>query len=86
MSMIQLGARSGATEAMMVFQSPRDAGEKSFDPEGQLFLSRDLYTSKQFSHLRRNSAEYFPLSVIVLQAHSAGLPFFGILDNLSGWQ
>merc|ERR1719265_2949064 len=76
--MIQLGARKGFTDAISVFQSSRDLGEKSFVPTGQLFLSSDLDTSRQLSHLKKSPPEYLPLSAILLQAHSAGLPFFGL--------
>jgi hypothetical protein len=69
-----------------VFQSSREVGEKSFVPDGQLFLSFERRTSKQLSHLRRNRAEYFPLSSTFLQVQPFGLPVFGASENFTTWQ
>jgi len=84
--MIQCGERNWVAEAMKVFQSSRDSGEKSFVPAGQLFLSLDRYTSKQFSHFKRTLAEYLPTSSTFLQVHAFGLPAFGVEENSPPWQ
>jgi hypothetical protein len=73
-------------EAMKVFQSSRVSGEKSFVPEGQLFLSLERRTSKQFSHFKRVLAEYLPLSSTFLQVQALGLPVFGAKENAMDWQ
>jgi len=86
MSMIQWGARNCVAEAMKVFQSSRDSGEKSFVPVGQLFLSLERYTSKQFSHFKTVLAEYRPLSSTFLQVHPVGLPAFGAVVYAMAWQ
>jgi hypothetical protein len=73
-------------DLMKVFQSSREVGEKSFVPDGQLFLSFERRTSKQLSHLRRNLAEYLPLSSTFLQVQPLGLPVFGASENFTTWQ
>jgi len=58
MSTIQCGLRKAfPPDAKKVFQSDRDAGEKSLVSLGQLFLWYDLRASIPFVHFRRAPAE-----------------------------
>jgi len=71
---------------MKVFQSSRDAGEKSLVPVGQLFFCVDLLTFKHPLHLSKTPAEYFPASSIFSHMHPDGLPFFGVVETAWSWQ
>merc|ERR1719491_1917031 len=78
--MIQFGARNGWAEAMMVFQSLRDRGEKSLVPVGQLILSSVRRTSKQLTHFTMGPGEYGPFSVTRSHLHDSGLPAAGFVE------
>jgi hypothetical protein len=64
-------------DAKKVFQSSRLRGEKTLVPSGQLFLSFDFLTSKQFVHFRIAPAEYGPFSFNFAHLQLLGLPFLG---------
>jgi hypothetical protein len=67
---------------MNVFQSSRLSGENSYVPYGQLYLSLERRTTKQFSHFKRTLAEYLPTSSTFLHVQALGLPTFGVAENL----
>jgi hypothetical protein len=71
---------------MKVFQSLRVRGEKILVPSGQLFFCVDLLTRKQPTHLKREPAEYRPVSATDLHTHPLGLPFLGTSETEFVWQ
>jgi len=52
-SIMKFGALIGVAAVRKDSQSVRLRGEKSFVPLGQLFVSFDLDTSRQFSHFTK---------------------------------
>jgi hypothetical protein len=73
---------------MNAFQSERLLGAKSLVPKGQLFLSMDLRTVKQFEHFNNMFRLYTsPLAICtLLHAHAVGLPGLGVKENFPSWQ